>query len=63
MTWPQKRHPRNRDRDVSLPILDWISGEYSAPHTDGRKLETIAAAIAKQFRPKGRKVAKGRSDA
>jgi hypothetical protein len=57
MTWhPQKSRPRNRDfRDASPPILDWVSGKYTQPHTDARRLETIAEAIKRQFKVKTRK--------
>lgn len=61
-----KRRPCPADyHDTSPDIYDWVSGRFTPPHNDGRKLETIAASIAKQF-DKARaatKTAKGKSNA
>jgi hypothetical protein len=60
---PPKTRPRPSDyHDESPAVWDWVAQAYTPPRTDGRKLETIAASIAKQFRDKARKPGKRRDD-
>jgi hypothetical protein len=64
MTWyPNRRRPLPGDyRDTSPPILDWVSGEYTAPRNpDSRTLEAVAKSIARQFADKTRGVKRAKA--